>query len=228
MNRENTLEKSLELLRVRLGFEFCVVDMSEFREKGLNLLSVLSFKETEHLDKLRNEKNRLQWMAGRYAVKSALFKYKLKRSSFFDLSCIDVLKGEDSAPYIVQYPDLCVSITHSYPYCIGLVSENSIGVDLERISDISDSLIRHFYTEEEQKILAHFKGSEEYSKQAVMYWTRKEAVSKLLKLGMGMDFKKLDTSSDKLVIENRPIFLCSSVCKDFCVSIAVDDIGLFV
>ncbi len=225
MSREITIKNSLEVLSGRHGFEFCVTDMSKLGEKGLNLLSVLSEKEIEYLDKLRNEKNRVQWMAGRYAVKSALFKYKLQRCTLFDLSCIDVLKGEDSAPYIIQYPDLCVSITHSYPYCIGIVSEKKIGIDLERINELNESLVRHFYSEGEQRLLAQLIGSEEYSKQAVMFWTRKEAVSKLFKLGMQMDFKKLDTSSDRIAIDNRRIFLSTSVCTDFCVSIAVEDAG---
>ncbi|OPZ94983.1 MAG: 4'-phosphopantetheinyl transferase [Firmicutes bacterium ADurb.Bin419] len=221
------INNSLEILSGLLGFEFCVTDMSKLGEKDLNLLSVLSEKETEHLGTLRNEKNRIQWMAGRYAVKSALFKYKMQKGVFFDLKCIDVLKGADSAPYILQYPDLCVSITHSYPYCIGLVSEKKTGIDLERINEPNDALIRHFYCEGEQRILAKMRGTERYKEQAITFWTRKEAVSKLLKLGMQMDFKKLDTSSDRLVVDNHRIILNSSVCADFCVSIAVEDVDFF-
>lgn len=222
MSREIVIKNSLDILRESIGFEFCVTDMSELGERGLNLLSVLSDKEIEHLDKLRNEKNRIQWMSGRYAVKSALFKYKMQKCVIFDLSCIDVLKGKDSAPYIIQYPELCVSITHSYPYCIGIVSENKIGIDLERITEPNDALIRHFYSEGEQRLLEQMKGKEGYSGQAITFWTRKEAVSKLLKLGMKMDFKNLDTSSDRIVIDNICIRLNTSVCMDFCVSIAAE------
>lgn len=203
-------------------FEYQVMDMRKVGEKDINLLSVLSEKEIQHLDSLKIEKNRIQWIAGRYAVKSALFKYKLERAALMDLSCIDILKGEDSSAYILQYKDICVSITHSFPYCIGIVSNKKIGIDLEKISETKDSLIRYFYSNEEKTILKNLKKTDEYCQRAMMFWTRKEAVSKLLKLGMKMDFKKLDTSTDTIVIDNYCICLKSFTCGEFALSIACE------
>jgi len=97
-----------------------------------DVLSVLSERELAHLKNLRNPKNRLQWISGRYAVKSAIFKYKAKERSIIDPRCLDVLKGADSAPFILQYSDMGVSITHAFPYCIGMVSDRAVGIDMER------------------------------------------------------------------------------------------------
>jgi len=226
LKTEYIIKNSLDVLKDTYKYEFCLVNMIEIErrleEKDLNLLSVLSDKEMDHFYSLRIKKNRIQWVSGRYAVKSALFKYKMSGSRFFDPTCIDVLKGDDSSPYILQYPELCVSITHSFPYCIGIVSKNNIGVDLERIEEPDPSLIEHFYNINEKEDLKCFKGVE-FSQKTMTYWTRKEAASKVFKLGMKMDFKELDTSKEKISFNNRSIKFNSAICQDFCVSIAFED-----
>jgi 4'-phosphopantetheinyl transferase len=221
-NTEYMIKDSLDSLRGIYKFEFCFVNMIDVERrletKDFSLLSVLSEKETEHLETLINKKNKLQWVAGRYAVKSALFKYKLS-----DPSCVDVLKGADSAPYIEQYPELNVSITHSFPYCIGIVAENKIGVDLEMIRETKESLIKRFYSSRERDELIRFKGTEEYSRKAVMYWTRKEAASKAVKMGMNLDFKGLDTSYDRIRVNSLGIYLKSIICNGFYLSVAFEE-----
>lgn len=222
MSTEYIINSFLETYSKIHEFEYQVMDMRRVGEKDINLLSVLSEKEIQHLNSLKIEKNRIQWIAGRYAVKSALFKYKLERAALMDLSCIDILKGEDSSPYILQYKDMCVSITHSFPYCIGMVSNKKIGIDIEEISEPKESLIRYFYSNQENTILENLKKTDEYCQRAMIFWTRKEAVSKLLKLGMKMDFKKLDTSTDTIVIDNCCICLKSIICGEFALSIACE------
>lgn len=224
---EYIIRNSLDLLCGSYKFEFCLVNMADMErklgEKDLNLLSVLSEKEMEHYLSLKINKNRIQWVAGRYAVKAALFKYKMSESSLVNPSCIDVLKGKDSAPYILQYPELCASITHSFPYCIGLVSNNRIGVDIEKAAEPEQSLIEHFYSSNEKDALKCFKGEEEYAKRAMIYWTRKEAASKVVRLGMKLNFKGLDTSKDKVIIDNCCIQFKSVVCREFCLSVAFEE-----
>lgn len=222
MSTEYVINSFLEIHSKVHEFEYQVMDMRRVGEKDINLLSVLSEKEIQHLHSLKIDKNRIQWIAGRYAAKSALFKYKLERAALMDLSCIDILKGEDSSPYILQYKDMCVSITHSFPYCIAIVSNKKIGIDLEQISEPKESLISCFYSDEEKTILENLKKIDEYCQRAMIFWTRKEAVSKLLKLGMKMNFKKLDTSTDTIVIDNYYIYLKSFICGEFAVSIACE------
>ena len=222
MSTEYLINMFLETCCKIQDFEYQVMDMRRVEEKEINLLSVLSEKEIHHLDSLKIQKNRIQWIAGRYAAKAALFKYKLERAALMDLSCIDILKGEDCSPYIVQYKDICVSITHSAPYCIAIVSNKKIGIDLEKICEPKESLIKYFYSDQERVILENLKKNGEYCQRAMIFWTRKEAVSKLLRLGMKMDFKKLDTSENTIVIDNRYISLKSNICGEFALSIVCE------
>lgn len=220
------LKEGLEALAGRYRFEYEIVNMNEIElrlQEGDDLLRVLSESEYNYFMNLKLQKNRIQWLAGRYAVKSALFKYKLGGKSLMNLSCIDVLKGQNSAPYIMQYPAIVCSISHSSPFCVGVVSEHSIGIDIEKVIIPEDSLIRYFYSKNEKEKLMNCKDSKEYSIRAMSFWTRKEAVSKLLRLGMQMDFKELDTADERiqLSLHDRDIILASIDSGNYCLSLAV-------
>lgn len=218
----------LQKMEDSYSFKFHIVDMREI-EKRYNvfddtLMMLLSNSEIEYLNNLKINKNKIQWISGRYAAKYALFVYKLDNNNIMDLSCIDILKGADSAPFIVQYPSLRVSISHSYPYCIAVISECRIGIDLERVFEPEESLIRYFFCINEKNMLKNYNGVQDYSDKAMIMWTRKEAVSKLFGLGMKMNFAGLDASKD-IFYSNEPynnhIRLLSNICDDFCVSVAI-------
>ncbi|MFP4017196.1 MAG: 4'-phosphopantetheinyl transferase family protein, partial [Halanaerobiales bacterium] len=215
------------------------------------------------------EKRKIQWIAGRYAVKSALLKYLIKSNrpdyitdlSYLDLRSsdkgpgigpesedidnfdlrsfglcnielsnkylrnIDILKGQDSAPYILQYNDINCSITHSYPFCIGVVSDKKIGIDIERIIPLRKSVIHYFYSEGEKGIIENCKSEDEYARKSISFWTRKEAVSKVLRLGMNMNFRELDTAEDTVYfhyLKNGVINISTFHSNAFCLSIAVE------
>jgi 4'-phosphopantetheinyl transferase len=218
----------LSSLTLKYGFSFHVVNMKDINQKvlagGLNLCSILSDEELRYLFDIKNRKNYIQWISGRYAVKSAFFKYRLEEQSLMDLKFMDVLKEGDSEPYIQQYHDMCVSMTHSFPYCIGVVSERKIGIDIERIFIPESALIKCYFSSGEREVLDSLIGTKEYSQRATVLWTRKEAVSKFLKLGMKMDFKKVDTLQDRIYYNGKDtevISLSSFTCNGFCLSIAL-------
>jgi phosphopantetheinyl transferase len=222
------IQNHLARLTNQFKFAFEVVNMrdieNQFPLDGLELLTVLSSAELQHLESLKLHKHKIQWISGRYTVKSALFKYKSGNRGIMNPNCIDVVKGANSAPYLLQYPGLHVSITHSYPYCIGVVAETRIGIDIEAIFDPPDCLIDYFYGDMEQEYLRNHRETGDRSIQAMILWTRKEAVSKLLGLGMKMDFKGLDTLKDQISISGLPggvIQLVSCTCNNFCLSTAV-------
>jgi|LSQX01.1.fsa_nt_gb phosphopantetheinyl transferase (holo-ACP synthase) len=230
---EYRLNNCLEALSPKYGFFYSVVDMKAMEDKFKNndkgLFSVLSEAELDYLGKTRLFKNRLQWVSGRYAVKSALFKYKFKTCrSIIDLRTFDILKGANSAPFVSQYPDIGVSITHSFPFCIGIVCDRRIGVDIERINKSHGALIQYFFSHKEKEVLKNKTNDHDYSVQSMIYWTRKEAVSKLLGLGMKMNFRELDTTKEEIILdypESINIKLSSCIKNDFCLSLATEQVG---
>lgn len=222
---KHLFELNMESIKKHIDLSYALADMSKMHERlqlgESRCLSLLSEKEAGYLESFKSYKKKLQWLCGRYAVKKALFKYKVSKKCIVDLNCIDVLKGADSAPYIHQYPNINVSITHSFPYCIGVVSEKRIGVDVERIFLVENSLIKFFFSRREKDVLFGISNPNERNVQAIKYWTRKEAVSKFLRLGMKMNFKELDTVDDVLEAGDYKIKLFSFICDDCCLSLAI-------
>lgn len=227
-NTHHSLKHFLDQISPMFTFSSAVVDMRKmyrllnYDRSQLN--SILSPAELERLEQFVMPKKKIQWLAGRYAVKSGLLKLKPAQLKYTGLNRIEVLNQESSAPYLVQFPELQISITHSYPYCIGVVSEDPIGVDLEKIIPLRESLINQFFHPNEIQNLAEIKDAEKYQAQAILYWTRKEAVSKLLKLGLKMNFKQLDTAKDSLLDNDNfasRIRLESANLSGYCCSIAI-------
>lgn len=221
---KHLIKSNMESLRKHIDFNYALVDMNEM-DKELKFsankyMYLLSEKEIEYLKQFKIYKKKLQWICGRYAVKKALFKYKVSRKSIVDLNCVDVLKGADSAPYIPQYKNINVSITHSLPYCVGIVSESNVGVDVEKVFKVENSLIKFFFTDREKSALSKITDTEDRNIQAIKLWTRKEAVSKFLRLGMKMNFKELDTLDDILEINDYKINLFSFIHQQCCLSLA--------
>jgi phosphopantetheinyl transferase len=212
------------------GLTYEVVDMGGFfrllNYDRTELSAILSPQELDCFEKFSMPKKKLQWLAGRYAIKRALQKGNRLPKKRLDFNGIDVLSRENSAPYLPQFPDLRISITHSFPYCIGVVSNHAIGVDLEKIMELSGSLIYQYFHPNEIKSLTEKAGTEDYRTRAIIYWTRKEAVSKLLKLGLKMDFKQIDTVKDSVTCKEYNaslIRLISSQMINYCISLAVEE-----
>lgn len=224
------LEKFLNESSRRIGFDYAVVDMRRFfrllNHDRTELGSILSPAELARFDAFAMPKKKLQWLAGRYAVKTALLKDIRFRENFPDLNRIDVLSSENSVPYLLQFPAHRISITHSFPYCIGVVFNGAVGIDLERVIELSGALISQYFHPNEINNLAEYEGTADYHGQAILYWTRKEAVSKLLKLGLKMDFKQIDTASDSIFCKEycgSRILLKSARLHNYCISLAVEE-----
>jgi len=227
---EFLIEQFLSDSSQTFGFDYTLVNMGGFfrllNHDRTELVKILSPQELERFEKFSLPKKKLQWLAGRYTIKKALQKRKWFSQKVPDFNRIDVLSCESSAPYLPQFPNLRISITHSFPYCIGVVSQHAIGVDLEKIMELSGSLINQYFHPNEIKSLTEKAETEDYRTQTIIYWTRKEAVSKLLKLGLKMDFQQIDTADDSVLCKDYSpsrIRLISSRMIDYCLSLAVEE-----
>lgn len=214
-NASNEFEFSYEIINIR---KF----MRDVFSKNENIWSDFSDIEKIYIDKYTNPKKRIQWMAGRYAGKKALKKLisiSDNKSGFgcADFNQISILNGLNSAPYIKEYPHINISISHSYPYCIAVVSKHVLGVDIENTISIVESMLKLFYTSNEINEINKLKTSGDKNKLnykeneceanclATLYWTRKEAISKLQKHGMNLNFHEIDTVRDVTKLKGVPI-----------------------
>jgi phosphopantetheinyl transferase len=88
---------------------------------------------------------------------------------------------------------LHVSIAHSGEYVACAVAERCIGVDIERSdrAEADEELARRVCSPAERERLGPLTAAE-----LIRLWARKEAVAKLLGLGLALNFDQLDVSRD--------------------------------
>ncbi len=200
-------------------FSYKVINIRHFMRavfgKDKNVWGAFSDVEKTIINKYENPKKRIQWMAGRYAGKRAIERFitneEMTHFQSIDIKKISILNGINSAPYIEGYPQLNISISHSYPYCLTLISRHRIGVDIENTISIVEPMLKLYYTINEINEIAQssqLKNKNNKSEAdflATLYWTRKEAISKLQKAGMNMDFSKIDTVYDVTTLQGLSI-----------------------
>ncbi len=202
----------------RYEFSYEVINLRSFMRdvfgKDKKVWGVFSEVERTIISSHDNPKKRIQWMAGRYAGKIAIKKLIAKGnnsdSANIDTTKISIKNGLNSAPFIEGYPQLNISISHSYPYCLTLVSKHRIGVDIENTISIVEPMLKIYYTINEINEINKVSQLNNNDKReadflATLYWTRKEAISKLQKEGMKMDFSKIDTVQDVTILHGQSI-----------------------
>lgn len=98
---------------------------------------------------------------------------------------------ENGAPYLTGC-DLHVSISHADDWVACAVSNRPVGIDIERIRPVKDSLYRHVCTQEELDYLQAGEGNTEVMRRFFEIWTAKEAYFK--KCGTGItNLKQVNT-----------------------------------
>lgn len=133
---------------------------------------------------------------------------------------------ESGKPYLVSHPDIHFSISHAGDYVVCVTSDNPIGVDIEYIGKpIFHKEKGHCLTVMAKKCLSlleweHFLKSEAPAQFFLECWTKKEAYSKCIGKGLGMDFATIDTETQKQGF--------SSVwfCDEYCISVYEADATL--
>ncbi len=184
-----------------LDFSFGIKSISDTgRNINNNKFSgSLTVKEAQIFNSLKINKRKIDWLAGRLAAKEALM-------SHFNIEYIpyfSILNNIDRSPYIEGNTHLTLSISHSSDLAIALISKNNIGIDVEKIVDHNRLLLKYYFTNTETHQIKKRNYKVDVDESITKYWTRKEAVSKYLKLGMNINFNTLDTVPDQIRIDNQ-------------------------
>jgi len=120
-------------------------------------------------------------------------------------------KNRYGKPCLKNFPDLHFNISHTKGAIVCAVSNNPVGVDIEKIKPFNRSIAEKFFTRKEQEYL--------FSKDAGMdirfceIWTKKEAYVKCLGIGMTLPFDSFDILDDNRIVTvnmNGYVFSCCS------------------
>ncbi len=98
-------------------------------------------------------------------------------------------------PCLSGYSDFHFSISHTRNAIVVAISDNPIGVDIERIKEIKIGIVKRFFTECERAYINEDKlGS---NKRFYEIWTKKEAYVKYLGLGLSVPLNSFDVLDSK-------------------------------
>lgn len=153
---------------------------------------LLSEKRRRELEKLNKAEDKQRCLVAGLLLRHALGEAAEK-----------LMYGEKGKPYLSG--GACFNISHSGEYVVLAVSENNLGVDIERIGVYKEKLAQRCCTEEEFLWLENRDKSDFFR-----LWTGKEAVMKATGLGLAMSarsFSVLPVEDGALLIHGRIWYL---------------------
>lgn len=109
--------------------------------------------------------------------------------------------GAQGKPYLVDYPQLSFSLSHSGSLVACAVSEQEIGLDVQEYVKVKKGLAERFFTKEECALLHEQTDTKAYEKLFFRLWSIKESYMKLTGLGMkkGLDSFTIDFEENKIL-----------------------------
>lgn len=144
----------------------------------------------------------------------------------------DIIFVEDEygKPFLKDYPDFHFNVSHTRDALVVAVSDDEVGVDIERIRNADLKIIKRFFSNPEREYIYQHEDS---NRAFYEIWTRKEAYSKFIGKGLSIDLNSFNTLDAEIynctrVFEQNSYFI--SVCgKDLqYVSFYNSDIGVFM
>jgi phosphopantetheinyl transferase len=159
-------------------------------------------QERKYYETLKFEKRIKSYLLGRYVAKLAVGAFTGEEK----LESILIQQGILNQPIVTcpSQQNIQVSITHSDDFgaAVAFSEAYPIGIDLERISLNKTDILENQITETEKELIGQLVKTKLYSYEALLtlFWTAKEALSKVLKTGLLTPFTIYEI--DKLEIKS--------------------------
>ncbi len=164
--------------------------------------------QSERADQFNRKKSSTRSSYARVAIGFILAKYLKK-----PLKDIIIYTTDTGKPFLeCDDSDLCINLSYSHDMAVLAVSNLEVGVDIEYKDPATSvqNLLFRITTAAESQIL---RNQYSFMRENLFYrvWTIKESVSKNIGQGLGLDFRRLDTST--LKFPGDPIILDSHNAK---------------
>jgi len=147
--------------------------------------------ERSRLTQLRFPKRRTDWRLGRWTAKHAVAVYLHLSNDRETLRSIEIGSDPSGAPEVFLRTEpaaVSISLTHraGVAACAVAPSGAPLGCDLEVIEEHGDAFVEDYFTDEEQRMIAHARRLER-EKLVSIVWSAKESALKALRCGLRLD-----------------------------------------
>ena len=168
-----------------MNYRYLFINRKE-TPKAEDFLTPLEYKQYQNF---KIEKRASEWLAGRYAVKKLAI-------DFFNLPMkkLQIKNAKNGSPVLQAEGgnNLTISLTHSGEYAAAAISMtvDLIGIDVEKVEPRLENWTKEFFHDEE--ILENTPAF------LTELWAKKEAVLKLLQLGLSVPAKDVKITPNKI------------------------------
>jgi phosphopantetheinyl transferase len=206
----------LNSLSVNLLY-FSIFNTYLIKTKKENWRKLLTKKELDILKDYKNEKSRLEFIAGRGLLKLLIIAYHTsKNGNGLKPNDLIIKRDKSGKPRLLVEEDekhqykVCISHKDDYIFC-GFHPSKRFGLDVEKI-DLRLEKVKKYYLDNREDILikSHAGNSEEYLESLAKVWASKESLvkyngSNLLTTASNTKLKSLDGDKCRLntMVKNR-------------------------
>jgi len=204
--------------RFQNGISLCFVNIPGFAASHIPDLDLASFRRVkamvldetgplsryftaddfQRINHFKVMKKQVEWMAGKAAVKILACEKGLAPESEIRLA------AEDSgAPFLMDFPDIPISISHSGDYAVCAMGERDgiVAVDIEQIEPgRMQTFVRVAFSDREIQLLQGRSDQDHY-----LAWTMKEAFLKYIKKGFAEGLKKVEIMNGQIIHHGQPV-----------------------
>lgn len=112
--------------------------------------------------------------------------------NYLNINNSEIVFGQNSygKPYIIGFPSFHFNVSHSEDLLVALVSDQAVGVDVEKIRNPNIQIVNRFFTENEKDYV--LSDPSLTTKRFYEIWTRKEAYVKYLGKGLSHPLLSFD------------------------------------
>jgi 4'-phosphopantetheinyl transferase len=158
----------------------------------------LSDKELATVNTFKAQKKQVEWICGRFSLKTLASEII---APGVPLAEIHVSYEKKGAPFLNQYPDISISLSHSGDYtAVGLGQDRqaTMGIDIEQIQKMPDIFfMKTAFTERE----IHHMPQTPHA--LFRHWTLKEAFLKYIKMGFNENLHRVEIIEDEIFFHGK-------------------------
>lgn len=188
-------------------------------------ISEVESAETADLLKLISHEKQKKLMQYHFPIDRKLSLYaellvRYKAMCLLDLTNneIEFETNEYGKPHLKGYPEFYFNISHTRNAIAVAFSNETIGVDIEKIRDADLQIAQRFFTNSEQRYIGASL-DDEYNRRFYEVWTKKEAYIKCIGTGLTTSLKSInvvDTKGAELIyIREIKKYILSVCCREF-------------